>query len=373
MPKNPETAITVVEQDATAVVEQDATAVVEWNLDGFPEGEYNRLIPTQTIAMPTDLFRPVVQVVRLSTNPDDGDVYHSSDMKAGYSAPTRVALRKLATAAGVSIVDERRTDDGSDPNVCEVTVWAEMPLPTGQRLRAMGVKRIDLRAQKWSEQNPETHKAKFRAFFQEHVASRAENRAIRALLSLRGSYPNSELAKPFAVVSIAPNMNHPEVRARVLDSMGPAIAQVYGPAPAKQLGSGLLEVAPAPDDDEPAAPTTLPGEKLAKAAVVDEDEQPAWIAGEKATPLVELLRGSAEASNLAGEPTGPQREAMGLAFGDMPNREINAGLRVAFGWDREARPLTAAQAQAVIAAAESRRDTFLDEWRQMVADAKAAA
>jgi hypothetical protein len=195
--------------------------VVTWNLDAFPEASFNRLLPTQTIQLPTDLLRPVVQVVKLNPDPQAGDVYASRDMPSGHAAPTKVGLRKLATAAGISIVDERRTDDGRDPDVIEVTCLAEMLLPTGQRITATGIKRVDLNAQVWSS---DAHKGKFRSFFLEHVASRAQNRAIRALLSIRGSYPTQVYSRPFAVVSYAPNMNHPEIRARYLDNVAPVSA-----------------------------------------------------------------------------------------------------------------------------------------------------
>jgi len=216
----PDMAVTVIEQSTT-------DAMVEWTLDDFPVEQFNRLVPTQTLSIPTDLLRPVVQIVQLNPDPKGGDVYTSKDMPAGQGAPTKVGLRKFATAAGISIIDERRTDDGRDPDVIEVTCTAEMLLPTGQRLRAVGTKRIDLDAQVWA--SPE-HRAKYRSFFLEHVASRAENRAIRALLSLKGSYPLEVYRKPFAVVSFAPNMSHPEVRARILDSLAPALSAGYGPA-----------------------------------------------------------------------------------------------------------------------------------------------
>jgi len=201
---NPQTAVTVIDQEVES-------GVVEWSLDGFPEDRYNRLVPVETLQIPTDLLRPVVQVVRLNPDPKNGgDVYTSKDTPAGHAAPTKVALRKFATAAGISFVDERRTDDGRDPDVIEVTCVAEMLLPTGQRLRAVGTKRIDLNAQKWESEN---HRLKYRSYFQEHVASRAENRAIRALLSLRGSYPLEVYQRPFALDFAAVSSNitsHPE-------------------------------------------------------------------------------------------------------------------------------------------------------------------
>lgn len=263
----PESAVTVIEQNV-----DDAN--VEWSLDAYQPGDFNRLVPVETIMIPTDLLRPVVQVVRLNPDEKAGDVYHSNDMPNGHAAPTRVALRKLATAAGISFIDERRVDDGRDPDVIEVSTVAEMLLPTGQRIRATGSKRIDLNAQVW--RSPE-HRGKYKSFFQEHVASRAQNRAIRALLSLRGSYPIEVYRKPFAVVSFAPNMAHPEVRARILDAMAPVAAQLYGGPAAAQLESGPVKlVSPAPEEDPaPATPTVLPGETLARAG--DVDEEPAWL------------------------------------------------------------------------------------------------
>src|SRR4051812_15559938 len=139
-----DTAVTVIEQPIDS-------GVVEWNLDGFPENAYNRLVPVATLQLPTDLLRPVVQVVQLNPDPKNGgDVYTSRDMPEGHAAPTKVGLRKFAMAAGISFVDERRTDDGSDPDVIEVTCVAELLMPTGQRIRATGMKRVDLGAQTWS-------------------------------------------------------------------------------------------------------------------------------------------------------------------------------------------------------------------------------
>lgn len=260
---------------AVAVIEQSIDdASVEWSLDAYQPGDFNRLVPVETIMIPTDLLRPVVQVVRLNPDEKAGDVYHSNDMPNGHAAPTRVALRKLATAAGISFIDERRVDDGRDPDVIEVTTVAEMLLPTGQRIRATGSKRIDLNAQTWASP---AQRAKYKSFFQEQVASRAQNRAIRALLSLRGSYPVEVYRKPFAVVSFAPNMAHPEVRARILEGMAPIAAQLYGgPAAAQLAASEVKNVSPAPEEDPaPTTPTVLPGEKLARAG--DVEEAPAWL------------------------------------------------------------------------------------------------
>jgi hypothetical protein len=372
---NPQTAVAVIEQSAE-------DAVVEWSLDGFPEHAYNRLLPTQTLQIPTDLLRPVVQVVQLNPDPKNGgDVYTSNDTPDGHAAPTKVGLRKLATAAGISFVDERRTDDGRDPDVIEVTCVAEMLLPTGQRIRAVGTKRVDLNAQTWK--SPQ-HRGKFKSFFQEHVASRAENRAIRALLSLRGSYPIEIYQRPFAVVSFAPNMAHPEVRARILDAMVPVAAQLYG-AQAPQLAPGApIDVTPAPEEDPaPATPPTMPGEKLAAAAPAT-TEEPSWMQysmgtqpATKAAPprpardVVDVIRDTAAASGMQGAMTPPQatrlRELLGILNG---TGVVPVALVAIFG----AGELDAAQAQALINHADGvGADVFVEQFRAVAERAKAAA
>lgn len=382
MAANPSTAVAVIEQSTDS-------GVVEWNLDGFPENAYNRLVPVATLQLPTDLLRPVVQVVQLNPDPKNGgDVYQSNDTPAGHAAPTKVGLRKLAMAAGISFVDERRTDDGSNPDVLEVTCVAEMLMPTGQRIRATGMKRIDLAAQKWQS---DAHRAKYKSFFLEHVASRAQNRAIRALLSLRGSYPIEVYERPFAVVSFAPNMNHPEVRSRMLDAMAGASAQLYGPAAAKQLAAGpVVNVTPAADEDPaPTTPTALPGESLAKAAAPG--AEPDWLKPSTpaaATPtatkrkgapsLPERLRESFDASELKGDATASQQLVLRELVADLPwATELYPVLAAAFGpeWDGK---LDAPAVQSILNVAEAFSAAeppidFADAWRTASAEARKAA
>ena len=371
-------------ETAVAVIEQPADAgVVEWNLDAFPTDSYNRLLPTQTLQLPTDLLRPVVQVVQLNPDTKAGDVYASTDMPDGHAAPTRVGLRKLATAAGISFIDERRVDDGSDPDVIEVTTVAEMLLPTGQRIRAVGTKRVDLNAQSWKS---DAHRKRYKSFFQEQVASRAQNRAIRALLSLRGSYPAGVYERPFAVVSFAPNMAHPEVRARVLDVMAGASAQLYGGQPAAQLPPGkAIDVTPAPEEDPaPETPTALPGESLAKAEPDDTPVEPDWMRSAAATErtepaeprLVTLLRESAESAGQKGPINAAQKKRLGPLFAPLSGTgEFGAVITAAFGQEFIPAP-TAAQAHALMTIADSYEGgdaAFLEAWRGAAATIREAA
>lgn len=350
---------------------------VEYNLDGFPAEQYNRLVPTQTIRVPSDLVVPIVQVVALNPDPRKGDVYSSADIGGGNVALTRVGLRKVATAAAVSIVDVQRTDDGTAPGVCEVKAVAEMVLPSGQRIRAVGTKRIVMDDQKWASP---AQRAKFQSALQEHTAARAENRAIRALLSLRGSYPEAEIRKPFAVVTFAPNMNHPEVRAQVIAAMTGTVASAYGPAP-KQVGPSAeaqvpLLVAPQAADDDEATEVVV--RTNGHARVVQDtgeivDEEPDWF-DDGETPdltpsqLVGALRDELADGGASKEPaTAAQKDALKSVLAGLKAAQVMAVLAAAFDL-RDMKAVTASQAQAVLDVAQGAGPAALRETWAVLAE-----
>lgn len=380
------------EQTAVAVIEP--TVGLQVNLDGWPEERYNRLLPVQTLGLATDLIKPIVQAVVAKPAGTDGkspDHYSSPDIPTGRRALTKRFLDALASAAGVDIVEERRLDNGSDPLKCGVQVRAEMLLPTGRRITTTGTKWVDMNRMPWSGGITGAQAAKFKSTIYEHTASRARNRAIRAILSLQQSYTVAELQKPFAVVSFVPNMDHPAIRERILDAMAPAIASVYGPASARQLGAGeTTELPEVADDDEPtfreepAAPA--PAAAAAPAQVADDDDEPAWMRDapaqvETAATSVETtqpdlatrIRDTAAAGGLKGAVKDPQLEGLKKVFAAIGGRATTAGLTAL--WPEltaeiirtDPKALTANQAQAIINIARQHEtdEAFADAWRAM--------
>jgi hypothetical protein len=361
----------------SAVTIIDPLTSIQVNLDQWPEERFNRLIPTQTIRMPSDLFVPVVQVVQLEPADREGkspDHYSSRDVPPNHRAPTARGINKLVSAAGVSFFDERRLDDGTDPDVMGVTVMAAMLLPTGQRVTAPGSQVINLKT--WfGSQTSDAEKAKFRKQFYAHVSTRARNRAARAILSLRASYPDREIAKPFAVVSYAPNLNHPAVQARFIDAMVPALDAGYGPsreAPAQLVSGPATTVLPEAPEDEGAGEQPSAGDPAASAL-------PSWAQRSAeptetkaaAKPLTEILGDSAAASDLRGGVTAQQEKALEKLMAGLDwDTEIVPVLAGAFS-ESAARSLTAGQAAAIITVANS-FDTpaaFAEAWRAAVGPA----
>jgi hypothetical protein len=345
----------------------------KFSLDGFPEDKYNRLVPTQTI-MTTDLLVPVVQVVTLDF---EDDTYKSHDVPDGHRAPGARALNKFASAAALSFFDERRVDDGTNPELIRVTVSVAMILPTGQRITATGTKEVDLNRRPWAS---DKERAKFRSFLYEHVATRARSRAIRAILSLKASYTLEEIRKPFAVVTFVPNTAHPDVRQAMLQAMAGTVPALYGSGPnAKAIGPGQdYQLPEAPDD-----------ENIVEGHVV---EEPDWIGGAKpagpAGPtrhrLLALLQDNAAASSLQGEATAEQRAALGEILRPYGPESLFAILGLAWGTKPmvdEDHPkgfvtFTAAQAETIIAIEKSlATPEFKTLWIELaqVAAAKAEA
>lgn len=371
---------------AVATVPRGEGAVTKLNpievlLTEWPADRFNRVVVVDTIRMPSDLMVPVFQVVQMEPADNAGkspDHYKSSDVPAGHRALTARGINKLVTAAGVNFFDERRLEDGRDPDVMGVTVMAELLLPTGLPFRAPGSQLINLKT--WfSKQSSEQEIAKFRKQFYANVSTRARNRAARGILSLKSAYTDREIAKPFAVVSYALNDNHPDVRARRLDNLLPAIHAGYGPGSGqRQLAAGrpieAVELPEAPDDD------VIEGQSREAG-----NDEPDWFgattskpaAAEPTTPkIIEVLRQKAETSGLQGEITDAQKPHVQAAFrgagGDdpIPFPVVAAGLKALWGVEQapDGRlPLSAGQAQAIINASVD------DDFRRMWVEAFGSA
>jgi hypothetical protein len=354
---------------------------VTYNLDGFPEDRFNRLIPTQTIAMPSDLLVPVVQVVRLDPADSTGkspDHYKSNDVPGGHRALTARGLNKVANAAGISFFDERRIDDGSDPDVIGVGVMASMLLPTGQRITAPGTQMINIKTWFGSQTSP-AELAKFRKQFYAHVATRARNRAIRGILSMRASYPDRDINKPFACVSYAPNMNHPEVRVRILDAMAPAIKAVYGPEDSRQItaGSSTIQVDEAPDDESTDGDFTTVQtnghSKVDKSTGEIVSEEPDWFGEEAAHAkgnLVERLKAAHAEAPDGGPLLAEQKAQVKALLTGLATEEVLHVLGAAFGYAPPAQGpalsgVTAGHAAAILeVASEVSADEFRRQWQE---------
>lgn len=336
-------------------------------LEAYPEAKFNVLVPTQSVRQVNPYLVPDIQTVQLRAIEGSRDVYHDSQMKGGHYAPTASALRKIADTAGINEIESKRTDDGRNPDVVEWTVVIERQLPTGQTVRGHGTKRVDLTSMSFAS---EAHKKRTRQFMLENAQTKALNRAIRSLLSLHGSYPLSELAKPFAVLRWVPNMAHPDVQKAFLGQLAGSTGALFGPTDQpKQLATEPADVVVAPEaaEDDPAPEQTATDDAVDFGAAPATADEPAWAnaAAPDGTPkIVVTLRERADAAGGAAEPdtaTAEQRARLKDLFTPIGGADMRAVLTGALSIDNPAL-ISEAQADAILDQAEASK-TFVPEWK----------
>ena len=363
-------------------------------LERFPADQVNLLVPTMSIRQVNPYLVPDIELVKLSMIDTDGDIYHDSQMKDGHFAPTAKGLSKIRQVAGIDVIDSRRVDEGSDPDIVEWTVVIEMQLPSGQRVRQPGTKRIDLhqlRQQKdrngkvWSDARLE----KAREHLIANAETKAQNRALRSLLSLQGSMPKAAFSKPFAILRWVPNMNDADVRRRMLDNLVPAVSATYGPAGGRQLEAPepiqLPPVVHEDDDDgvtEGAYVRVDVGDRDGPSRVASVDAatgevsaEPDWFgAGSEASPtdLATRLRAVADANPTAtGPATKEQREQLQEVLRGVSGPE--AGTVLAALWDLgQLAAIQGRHAQAILeVGAAIGHERLVSEWRALAAELEA--
>lgn len=191
-----------------------------------------------------------LRVVSVDPRPNQGEVYLPDKKKFEEVALTKVALDKIAGAAGISWdpVQSRRLDDHSDPYYCHFRAVGVYRDIDGSRRTLVGEKEIDLRDGNPGIFDPtNTQNAGFKQGWsqrrldgaREHILaiceSKARNRAIRTL-GVKQKYDPRELQqKSFVVVALVltGRSENPaleaEAKVRLLDAAIASSRQLYGP------------------------------------------------------------------------------------------------------------------------------------------------
>lgn len=210
----------------------------------FPEGKFNLLVPIKTVAEIAEIHKPVMNVVYISTNEADKEVYLQT--KPDGWALTKKALTKLMKAAGIRIVKSepvlptkcekcaavnrgigRPVNCGACPNKdVKHRVTISMPQLTGENVEVIASKEIlfdDVTASMTPAQKTEF--AKFRS---EMCETKALNRALRIAMQIKATYTKAELAKPFVVAYLVPNLDNPAVKDEAVRNFFGVAKELYG-------------------------------------------------------------------------------------------------------------------------------------------------
>lgn len=347
------------EQTGSAVaIRPQSSGIAE--LDNWPADRFNRLVPTAYVQQVNPFLVPVVAAVELDI---ERDTYHLPDMKDGERALGKTGLQKLSNVAGASLVDQWRSDNGTEPDVVEYTSRVALPLPTGQVIYAMGIKRTDARKERF---NSPAHEARWRKDQAAMTATKSHLRGLRAILTLQTTYSTNELRRPWAVVHYAPNMAEPEVRAAMLAGMAGSAAQLYGGGSVRdQDRPKVIEAPAAPDDDGPGpqGSVTTPGGTVIDSATGQVDAGSPLFDGVK-VPLADRLAIRAQRAESGKEDpaTDEQKVALQTALGPVGREDAILVVTRIFAIG-EMRLISVAEAASVLTAAAE--PDFEADWRAL--------
>lgn len=252
----------------------------------------NLLMPTTTIEGLSEFHAPVIERVKLSSNPLDGDVYEHDNADGGPGKkwrPTKQALMKLSVCAGIiwSPTECRRIDNRSDRNYIAYQAVGGIKKSDGTPVFFKAEYDIDYevveeelrdqyarKAKKLTKgrgngERPATEEEK--AEYIEYCVKRdmlqkrkhglkmceagAMNRVVREILGLKQAYTAAELAKPFVMVRIVfrPDYTDKDIRSKLIDAHIKQMTGIYGPTAVNRLPETTepIDVTPIPADEPP--------------------------------------------------------------------------------------------------------------------------
>lgn len=210
----------------------------------YPEDKFNLLTPMKTVADISAIHKPVMNVVRISTNPQDKEIYEQDKVNHGW-AITKKGLEKLMRAAGIKVVDSKPIIPSTcrkcaemnkitgNPVNCykcgnkdvahEVTI--SVPQLTGENIEITKTKEIcvDIVTRGMKPKQAE----EFLKFRSEMCETKALNRALRSAMHIKGTYAIEEFQKPFVVAYLVPNLDDPDVKAAAVKKMFSASDKLF--------------------------------------------------------------------------------------------------------------------------------------------------
>ena len=238
----------------------------------YPIEKFNLLVPMQTVAEIAEIHKPVMNVVQISTNLADGEIYEQEKAKSAWKdrpaqpakyALTKKGLNKLMRAAGIKILgtrpivpstcqkcaevnrsigrpDSRPVNCGACGNK-DVKYEARISVPqlTGENIEFVAHKEIIVTDV--VEGMTENQRKEFLKFRAEMCETKAINRALRAAMHIKGTYTLEELKKPFVVAYLVPNLDNEAVREEAVKHFFTSAQELYGGNSANQRRAVFVE------------------------------------------------------------------------------------------------------------------------------------
>ena len=244
-------------------------------INKYPVEKYNLLGNTDVIVEVPDIKSPVIQSIRLNPDPQKGDVYIQqkaakewTDGRGNYHpatpnmyAITKNGLKKLADGAGIKMVSSEHVIPTTCQKCVAVNQHTDKIIQCGNCRNRDVAYRVTISVPQLTGEIltvEDTHEIivdnttpgmsdKQRAEFMKHLPqiceAKALNGAIRTALHIKGTYTEEELAKPFVVAYLVPNLNHEEVKQAAINSMFQSVQKLFGTPSVQQIESRVPEQA----------------------------------------------------------------------------------------------------------------------------------
>jgi hypothetical protein len=202
---------------------------------------YNMLVPVQSIQDVGPMYKPVINMVLLSTDLEDGDIYiqkNAINPETGerYSSKryslTKKGLFQIYSAADARFISTKMSRDKEAQTVtCEATM----------EYHSFSGEWKDITCSKTCETmlTPKSGKAYPDVQAPQKAESQAQNRCIRAAFNIKGHYSLEQLQKPFvAVYIILDETKDRDVKlAKIAAGLG-STNMLFAPRQVRQLESG---------------------------------------------------------------------------------------------------------------------------------------
>lgn len=234
----------------------------------YPIEKFNLLVPMQTVAEIAEIHKPVMNVVQISTNLADGEIYEQEKAKSAWKdrpaqpakyALTKKGLNKLMRAAGIKILGTRPIVPSTCQKCAEVNrsigrpvncgacgnkdvkyeARISVPQLTGENIEFVAHKEIIVTD--FVEGMTENQRKEFLKFRAEMCETKAINRALRAAMHIKGTYTLEELKKPFVVAYLVPNLDNEAVREEAVKHFFTSAQELYGGNSADQRRAVFVE------------------------------------------------------------------------------------------------------------------------------------
>ena len=198
---------------------------------------FNMLVDLQSVQDISPLYRPVINLVMINTDPEERDIYlqtNATDSSARkYVAPnlhyslTHRGLMKIRAAADAQFISTVSSTNMENKTVT-ATVEMKFRSPTGTWSIISDSKNRKMTFKSGGEDVDAHQKA----------VSGAQDRCIRKAFNIKDHYPIHQLNNPFVIMYLDLNDNIPEVReAKILAAIAPN-ALLYG-LPSRQAQQQL--------------------------------------------------------------------------------------------------------------------------------------